>query len=103
MRSIAYSYCSISGEPCRHHSNDQILYIKPCSDIHSKKELFKKIWSDAVEFCNNISKPIGEMHGYCPAKMALAYRDYGMMKPGGIKKPRKKTNPRRKIKAVKHK
>lgn len=71
-----YSYCSISGEPCRHHSNDQVLYIKACSDIHSKKLMFKKIWSDAVEFCNNASKPVADLKGYCPAKMAMSKKHY---------------------------
>lgn len=78
-RGIADSYCSISGLPCRHHSNDQTLLIKACSDLFTKRPKFLKIWTEPTEWCNNASKSVADLKGFCPAKMALSYRDYGMM------------------------
>lgn len=76
---ISLTYCSISGEPCWYHSNDQEYQVNQCSDIYSKKPTVSRVWMNMGEWCNNASKSICDLKGYCPAKAALAYVDYGMM------------------------
>lgn len=75
-KGISYSYCSILGEPCRHHSNDQEYQVKPASCIYTKRRKDIRVWVDKGEFCNNESKPVSELKDVCPAKMALSVHSY---------------------------